>query len=159
MSLTTLCDCGGGCGDSDFAYPMRADVYYSTVEQGDYGSIKKQWMKAKTISCHFASGGIKNKQEQQPQNVAITFDTILNGRTSSDIRFSDLGSGTSLTNILITNIVDGEGNSLYLETGGIRAGKSTLFEIATLNPSSGLFGKTEYYKLIIKRSDNQAVDL
>ncbi len=32
-------------------------------------------------------------------------------------------------------------------------------EIATLSPYSGLFGKTEYYKIIIKRSDNQAVDL
>jgi hypothetical protein len=28
-----------------------------------------------------------------------------------------------------------------------------------LSPYSGLFGKTEYYKIIIKRSDNQGTGL
>jgi hypothetical protein len=138
---------------------MTAEVYYSAVEQGQYGNIKKQWSKFKDIKCYFASGNIRNKEEQQVQNVAIVFDTVLTGRVPSDIRFNDINSGIALTNLIITNISDGEGNPIYVETGGVRAGKSSLFEIVTLSPYSGLFGKTEYYKIIIKRSDNQAVDL
>jgi hypothetical protein len=138
---------------------MTAEVYYSSVEQGQYGNIKKQWSKFKDIKCYFASGNVKNKEEQQVQNVAILFDTVLIGRVPSDIRFDDMNSGIPLTNLIITNILDGEGNPIYVETGGVRAGKSTLFEIATLSPYSGLFGKTEYYKIIIKRSDNQGTGL
>ena len=147
------------CLDDNFLYPMTAEVYYSSVEQGQYGNIKKQWSKFKDIKCYFASGNLRNKEEQQVQNVAIVFDTVLTGRVPSDIRFDDMNSGIALTNLIITNISDGEGNPIYVETGGVRAGKSSLFEIATLSPYSGLFGKTEYYKIIIKRSDNQAVDL
>jgi len=147
------------CLDDNFLYPMTAEVYYSSVEQGQYGNIKKQWSKYKDTACYFAAGGIKNKEEQQTQGVAILFDTILSGRVPNDIRFNDMNNGIALTNLLITNILDREGNPIYVETGGVRAGKSTLFEIATLSPYSGLFGKTEYYKIIIKRSDNQAVDL
>ena len=147
------------CLDDNFLYPMTAEVYYSSVEQGQYGNIKKQWSKFKDIKCYFASGNVKNKEEQQVQNVAILFDTVLIGRVPSDIRFDDMNSGIPLTNLIITNILDGEGNPIYVETGGVRAGKSTLFEIATLSPYSGLFGKTEYYKIIIKRSDNQGTGL
>ena len=147
------------CLDDNFLYPMTAEVYYSAVEQGQYGNIKKQWSKFKDIKCYFASGNLKNKEEQQVQNVAIVFDTVLTGRVPTDIRFDDMNSGIPLTNLIITNILDGEGNPIYIETGGVRAGKSTLFEIATLSPYSGLFGKTEYYKIIIKRSDNQGTGL
>jgi hypothetical protein len=28
-----------------------------------------------------------------------------------------------------------------------------------MNPVIGAFGSTEYYKLVIKRSDNQAIDI
>ena len=147
------------CLDDNFLYPMTAEVYYSSVEQGQYGNIKKQWSKFKDIKCYFASGNIRNKEEQQVQNVAILFDKVLSGRVPTDIRFDDMNGGVALTNLIITNISDGEGNPIYVETGGVRAGKSSIFEIATLSPYSGLFGKTEYYKIVIKRSDSQAIDL
>ena len=147
------------CLDDNFLYPMTAEVYYSAVEQGQYGNIKKQWSKFKDIKCYFASGNLKNKEEQQVQNVAIVFDTVLTGRVPTDIRFDDMNSGIPLTNLIITNKRVESINILYRETGGVRAGKSSLFEIATLSPYSGLFGKTEYYKIVIKRSDSQAIDL
>lgn len=140
-------------------FPMKADVYYSSIEQGTYGNIKKQWMLDKTINCYFATAGLKNKDEQNNNNVAIIQSTLLLGRTKNDIRISSLDSGTANTNILITNIRDSEGKPIYTETSGIRAGKSTLFEIGTISPFTGLFGKVEYYKLVIKRSDNQGVDV
>lgn len=144
---------------TDYNYPMKADIYYSSVEQGTYGNIKKQWMLDRTIDCYFAAAGLKNKDEQMNNNVAIIQSTLLLGRTKEDVRVSSLNSGTANTNILITNIRDSEGNPMYVETSGIRAGKSTLFEIGTVSPFAGLFAKVEYYKLVIKRSDNQAVDL
>ena len=147
------------CLDDNFLYPMTAEVYYSSVEQGQYGNIKKQWSKFKDIKCYFASNNLRNKEEQQVQNVAILFDKVLSGRVPTDIRFDDMNGKIALTNLLITNISDGEGNPIYVETGGVRAGKSSIFEIATLSPYSGLFGKTEYYKIVIKRSDSQAIDL
>ena len=64
-----------------------------------------------------------------------------------------------MTNIIITNIRDKNGNPIYLETAGPRVNQSTLFEIATVEPIVGAFGKTEYYKVVIRRSDNQAVDV
>lgn len=144
---------------TDFNYPMKADIYYSSVEQGTYGNIKKQWMLDRTINCYFASSGLKNKDEQMTNTVAIIQSTLLLGRTKEDIRMSSLDSGTANTNILITNIRDADGKPIYTEASGIRAGKSTLFEIGTIAPFSGLFGKIEYYKLIVKRSDNQGVDV
>jgi hypothetical protein len=51
------------------------------------------------------------------------------------------------------------GNSIYNESSGIRTGKSTLFEISTFTPIVGPFGSTEYYKIIVSRSDNQAADI
>ena len=147
------------CESTDFAFPMTADVFYSSVEQGQYGAVQKQWSLYKSTPCYFAAGGIKNKEEQQTGSVAVIVDKILAGRVPTDIRFNDMSNGVALTNLLITNIVDGEGNPIYVETGGVRAGKSTLFEIVTLSPFSGLFGKTEYYRVILKRSDNQGTDI
>ena len=38
-------------------------------------------------------------------------------------------------------------------------GKSTIFEVATNDPFVGPMGNVEYYKLVIRRSQNQAGDL
>jgi len=65
----------------------------------------------------------------------------------------------SITNIIITNIRDNQGNAIYSESAGPRKGQSTIFEVSTSNPIVGPFGKVDYYKLVISRSDNQAVDL
>jgi hypothetical protein len=72
---------------------------------------------------------------------------------------SSLEAKNSITNVIVTNIRDQNGSEIYLETSGPRSGKSTIFEIATQDPFVGPFGSTEYYKLIIRRSENQAVDV
>ena len=46
-----------------------------------------------------------------------------------------------------------------METSGPRSGKSTIFEVATQEPYVGPFGGIEYYNLVIRRSENQAVDV
>lgn len=146
------------CEETSFLYPMLADIYYPIVEQATYGNIKKQWILDKTIAANFNSAGSANKQEITP-NVNITQESLLLGRAKTDLRISSLDSRNSTTNVIITNIRDKSGNSIYNETSGPRAGKSTIFEIATIEPYVGPFGGVEFYKLIIRRSENQAVDV
>lgn len=148
-------DCGKG---TDFIYPLLADVYYPIVQQGGYGNIKKQWVLDKTIACSFSAGGSANKEDVKP-NVNITLDSILIGRTKNDIRISNGQVANAITNVIITNIRDASCTPVYVETAGPRAGKSTIFEIATQEPTLGGFGSVEYYKLVIRRSENQAADV
>ncbi len=84
---------------------------------------------------------------------------MLLGRFRSDIRFSSTESRNAVTNILITNIKDVSGNEIYIETSGPRAGKSTLFEVATYEPFVNPFGSVEYYKIVLRRSENQGTDV
>ena len=146
------------CETTDFMFPMQASLYHPIVEQGDFGAIKKQWVLDRTLACSLSSGGSAFKEEVKP-NVNITQNSILVGRTKSDIRISSRDSKNSLTNILITDVKDQEGNLIYMETSGPRSGKGTLFEIATYEPFVGPFGVVDSYKLIIRRSENQTGDV
>jgi hypothetical protein len=146
------------CESTDFMFPMQADIFYPVVEQGTYGNVKKTWIQDRTIATNFSAAGNAGKEEVKP-NVNITQNTILIGRARSDIRISSLDAKNSVTNVLITNIKDKNCNEIYLETSGPRAGKSTIFEVATQEPFLGPFGNVEYYNLVIRRSENQAVDV
>lgn len=146
------------CESTDFMFPMQADIFYPVVEQGTYGNVKKTWIQDRTIAANFSAAGNAGKEEVKP-NVNITQDTILIGRAKTDLRISSLDSKNSITNVLITNIKDRNCNEVYIETSGPRAGKSTIFEIATQDPFLGPFGNVEYYNLVIRRSENQAVDV
>jgi hypothetical protein len=139
-------------------YPLLADVYYPISEQGAYGNLKKTWVLDRTIACAFNPAGRKYKEDVVADE-NITIDNSLVGRIRSDITQSSRENSNSLTNIIIANIRDSAGNIIYNESAGPRVGKSTIFEIATSNPIVGAFGTTEYYKLVIRRSDNQAIDL
>ena len=146
------------CETPDFLFPMLADVYYPIVEQGAYGEITRNWVLDKTIACQFNTAGTANKEELRPE-VKLLQDSALIGRVKSDIRFSSEEQKNALTNILITNVRDKNGNLVYIETSGARAGQPTLFELATFDPFMGPFGNVEFYRIILKRSENQAVDL
>jgi hypothetical protein len=146
------------CETTDFAYPLLADIYYPIVDVGAYGNVKKQWVLDRTIACYFSSGGLKNKKDVNAE-ANINIDNLISGRVKNDLTQSNDESLYSITNIIVTNIRDINGNSIYSESAGTRSGKSTLFEIATLNPIQGPFGSTDHYKVLLRRSENQAVDL
>ena len=146
------------CETTDFIYPMLADVYYPIVDQSAYGNLKKQWILNRSIACNFAPYGRAGKEEVVP-NVNITKENFLLGRVRLDLRISTDNARNSVTNVLITNIRTAEENAVYLETSGPRDGKSTIFEIATNEPIIGPFGNIEYYKVLLRRSENQASDL
>lgn len=144
--------------NTDFMFPMEAEVYHPIVEQSAYGSVKKQWVFDRAVACSFSSVGAAGKEEVKP-NVNITQDAMLIGRVKKDLRFGSTGFQNAITNILITNIKDKNCNQIYVETTGPRAGRSTLFEIASQEPYSGPFGGVEYYNIVLRRSENQAADL
>ena len=146
------------CEEPDFAFPMLADIFYPIVEQGAYGNVKKSWFLDRTIACSFNPAGTAFKEEVTP-NINITQEKLLIGRIKTDIRVSSKDGLNAITNVIITNIKDKNCNEIYLETSGPRAGKSTIFEIATIEPFTGPFGNIEYYKLIIRRSDNQGTEI
>jgi hypothetical protein len=146
------------CETTDFIYPLLADVYYPIIQTGAYGNLKKQWVLDRTIACYFSVGGLKNKKDINAE-ANINIDNLISGRIRNDLTKSQTESLYSLTNIVITNIRDINGNSIYDESSGTRSGKPTLFEIASLNPIQGAFGSTDHYKLLLRRSENQAADL
>lgn len=146
------------CETPDFVFPLCIDIFYPSVEQGIYGNVKKTWMHDKTIVASLASAGSAFKEEITP-NVNITQEALLVGRTKTDIRVSSRKENNSMTNILVTNIKDKNGNQIYLETSGPRSGKATLFEVATVEPTVGPFGRVDFYKVVLRRSENQAVEI
>lgn len=146
------------CEPTDYIFPMLADVYYPIVEQGAYGNVKKNWILDRSIACNFSVVGRAGAEEIKP-NVNITQENALLGRARNDIRISDRETQNSVTNVIITNIRDKHSNLIYKETSGVRAGKPTIYEIAAQEPIVGPFGNVEYYKLVIRRSENQAVDV
>lgn len=137
---------------------MLADIYHPIVNQGAYGNVQKTWIHNRTIACNFNSAGTAWKEDIKP-NANITQDSVMLGRVKTDIRFSNEDVQNSITNIIVTNIKDRNLNEVFIETAGPRAGKSTLFEVATVEPFMGPFGSVEYYKVVVRRSENQAADL
>jgi len=146
------------CENTDFIYPLLADVYYPIIETGAYGNLKKQWVLDRTIACFFNPAGRKFKEDVRPEP-NITIDNSYVGRTRNDLTASNGNDLYAITNIVITNIRDSQGNYIYTESAGPRKGQPTIFELSTSNPVVGPFGNVDHYKLVITRSDNQAVDL
>ena len=146
------------CENTDFIYPLLADVYYPIIETGAYGNLKKQWVLDRTIACFFNPAGRKFKEDVRPEP-NITIDNSYVGRTRNDLTESNGNDLYAITNIIVTNIRDNQGNYIYTESSGPRKGQPTIFELSTSNPVVGPFGNVDHYKLVITRSDNQAVDL
>lgn len=146
------------CEATSFMFPMLADVYYPLTETTAYGNVKKTWVMDKTIACSFNEAGVSYKEDIKP-DPDIKTEMLLLGRVMRDIRISSDSDKNASTNVLITNIRDAIGNPIYLETSGIRSGKSTLFEIATQAPFINPFGNVEYYKVVLRRSENQGADV
>lgn len=146
------------CEQTDFTYPLLADIYYPIVETGAYGNLKKQWVLDRTVACFFGPAGRKYKEDIVP-NANVVVDNSMVGRTKTNILKSADGEDFSITNIIVTNVRDSNGRVIYDESSGARRGQPTLFEVATFQPIVGPFGSTEYFKAVIRRSENQAVDL
>lgn len=144
------------CETTDFMYPMLADVYYPIITQGDYGQPKKDWVFDKTIACNATSVGGAGEENIKPETF-LQYENKLIARTKSDPRISSQKDTNAITNILITNIRLASNEIVYKETAGVRAGRATIFEVATVEPYVSPFNTVEYYKMLWRRAENQTV--
>lgn len=144
------------CEQTDFMFPLLADVYYPHITQGAYNEVKKEWIFDRSIACHAVSYQGQNKEEIRLDSF-LQYDAQLNARSSSDLRTDISGTNHAVTNILVTNIRTANGELVYRETAGPRAGKGTMYEIAMLEPFVGAFGSIDYYVMLFRRTENQAV--
>lgn len=146
------------CNTKDFRYPLQAQIYYPIINQSAYGNVEKQWSFDKTLPCSLSVAGSSFKEEIDPK-VLLTQSSLLIGRFRTDIRINSFGESFDTTNILVTNIVDKNCNLVYKETSGPRNNQGTLYEVATHQPFLDPFGNIEFYRVILRRSENQGVDV
>jgi hypothetical protein len=144
------------CPETDFLYPMKADVYHPIIKQTQYGQATKNWVYDRTIICNATSVGGAGTEDIKPETF-LQYENKLIARTKQDPRTASTGADNAVTNILITNIRDNQDNLIYRETAGPRAGKGTIYEVATVEPFTGPFNNTEYYKMLWRRTENQTV--
>jgi hypothetical protein len=135
---------------------MLADVYYPIITQGPFGEIKKEWVFDRTISCNATSVGGAGSEQIKPE-MFLQYEDKLVVRSRGDLRIKSNLSQEATTNILVTNIRLSHGQLIYKETAGPRAGKGTIYEIGTLDPFTGPFNNIEYYKMLWRRTESQAV--
>jgi hypothetical protein len=135
---------------------MLADVYYPIITQGPFGEIKKEWVFDRTISCNATPIGGAGTEQIKP-DMFLQYEDKLIVRSRADLRITSKLSQEATTNILITNIRFSTGQLIYKETAGPRANRGTIYEIGTLEPFTGPFNSIEYYKMLWRRTESQAV--
>jgi hypothetical protein len=135
---------------------MLADVYYPIITQGPFGEIKKEWVFDRTISCNATPIGGAGTEQIKP-DMFLQYEDKLIVRSRADLRITSKLSQEATTNIIITNIRFSTGQLIYKETAGPRANRGTIYEIGTLEPFTGPFNSIEYYKMLWRRTESQAV--
>jgi len=144
------------CETTDFVYPMKADIYYPIITQNQYGQPNKEWVFDRTVACNATSVGGAGTDELKPE-VFLQYDGKLVARSKFDLRISSDGTNNAVSNILVTNIRTAADALIYKETAGPRNGRGTIYEIGTIEPFVNPFGSIEYYKMLWRRTENQAV--
>ena len=145
------------CDDcTDFIYPMRADLYYPILTQTEYGQASKEWVFDRTIVLNATPVGGLSKEEISPA-AFLQYENKLIGRVKKDPRISSNEVNNAITNILIANVRNGSDELIYKETAGPRSGRGTLYELGTVEPMTGPFGSVEYFKMLLRRTENQSV--
>jgi hypothetical protein len=142
-------------------FPMTADLYYSENEQNDLGEMTKTWTKDRTINCSAITAlSDKTLSPELKPSEFLTLSNNLYLRTDADVRIElpdqqdESPTIHPLTEILITNILDSNGNNSYPDVLG-----TTKFEVVTVVPSFNEFQSKNYFRVYVQRSQNQNVEL
>jgi hypothetical protein len=137
-------------------YPMMADIYYPVISQTDYGQATKKWVLDRTIILNATPVGGAGQEDIKPE-IFLQYENKLVSRVKEDPRISISNGSNAITNILIANIRNAQEVLIYKETAGVRAGRGTIYELGTVEPFTGPFGSIEYYKMLLRRAENQTV--
>jgi hypothetical protein len=135
---------------------MKADLYYPIIKQNQYGQATKDWVFDRTIICNATPVGGAGSEDIKPETF-LQYENKLIARVKLDPRTSLANSDNAISNILITNIRLEDDSLLYKETAGPRSGRGTIYEVATVEPFIGPFKSVEYYKMVLRRTENQTV--
>jgi len=144
------------CPETDFMYPMMADIYYPVITQTDYGQATKKWVLDRTIVLNATPVGGAGQEDIKPE-IFLQYENKLVGRVKEDPRMSTSNGSNAITNILIANIRNAQEDLIYKETAGVRAGRGTIYELGTVEPMTGPFGSVDYFKMLLRRAENQTV--
>lgn len=137
-------------------YPMKADIYYPVITQTDYGQATKKWVLDRVIILNATPVGGAGQEDIKPE-IFLQYENKLVGRIKEDPRISTSNGSNAITNILIANIRNAQDDLIYKETAGVRAGRGTIYELGTVEPMTGPFGSVDYYKMLLRRAENQTV--
>lgn len=137
-------------------YPMMADIYYPVITQTDYGQATKKWVLDRTIVLNATPVGGAGQEDIKPE-IFLQYENKLVGRVKEDPRMSTSNGSNAITNILIANIRNAQEDLIYKETAGVRAGRGTIYELGTVEPMTGPFGSVDYFKMLLRRAENQTV--
>jgi hypothetical protein len=135
---------------------MMADIYYPVITQTDYGQATKKWVLDRTIILNATPVGGAGQEDIKPE-IFLQYENKLVSRVKEDPRISTSNGSNAITNILIANIRNAQEVLIYKETAGVRAGRGTIYELGTVEPFTGPFGSIEYYKMLLRRAENQTV--
>jgi hypothetical protein len=135
---------------------MMADIYYPVISQTDYGQATKKWVLDRTIILNATPVGGAGQEDIKPE-IFLQYENKLVSRVKEDPRMSTSHGSNAITNILIANIRNAQEVLIYKETAGVRAGRGTIYELGTVEPFTGPFGSIEYYKMLLRRAENQTV--
>lgn len=143
---------------TDFKFPMSLDFYYATESQDKYGIEDKSWQWDQTLSGYVEILGAVDKEALKTGKF-FEYEDKLIGRTKQDPRISINGIYYPVTSILVTDIRNSKtGQEYYIEAAGDREGKSTIYEVFAVEPYVNPWNEIEYWKIMLNRSDTQALD-
>ena len=146
---------------TNMLFRMLCDVYYATEEQDKFGAMVKTWTKDREVSCElYMIDKISDRNNftfDDPEFYRI--NNLLRGRAVEDIRKDALGIYHPLSHIVVTNVRTGKPveDNVFVMTNGDYIGKPIVYAVSTCNPYGGAFGTTEFYKVSLKRADDQGV--
>jgi hypothetical protein len=135
---------------------MKADIYYPVISQTDYGQATKKWVLDRIIILNATPVGGAGQEDIKPE-IFLQYENKLVSRIKEDPRMSTSNGSNAITNILVANIRNTQDVLIYKETAGARAGRGTIYELGTVEPMTGPFGSIDYYKMLLRRAENQTV--
>ena len=135
---------------------MKADIYYPVITQTDYGQASKKWVLDRVIILNATPVGGAGQEDIKPE-IFLQYENKLVGRVKEDPRISTSNGSNAITNIIVANIRNAQDILIYKETAGVRAGRGTIYELGTVEPMTGPFGSIDYYKMLLRRAENQTV--
>ncbi len=147
----------GNHGQDIFGNPIDP-VYSGGVGQNEWGEAEKVWQRDRTeLESYFNVMGTVNLQDLTADR-EFEYKKRLNGRFRypSDPRLDNDGNYHPISSILVSNIINkNSGEQLHLDENG----NPIIFEVMSVDPFINPFGKTEYFKLLLERADDQFMQL